>query len=295
MTMKDAYQGYLDKRDTLKTSPMVRVWINQESRYVEPFRMYGNLYYVGDSWVCAHIVDTGNGLILFDAGNCGGGATAMLIYAIWKLGFDPADVKWLIVSHGHVDHIGAVNFFKRMFGTKIYMGAPDAENYRIRPELALIHESTDYMDELVDPDVEIHDGDVIDFGGTKILFHLAPGHTDGVIACYFDVTDGNETKRAGYFGGFGFNTLQKNYLQEIGDFEYEMRAKMMASFERARNQKVDLFMPNHCVNVDLLKKRQYQLEHPNDPNPFVDAEQWGNYFDGKIAELKAFMEDPKQN
>lgn len=62
------------------------------------------------------------GLLLFDAGNCGNGATAMLINAIWEAGFHPSDVKWLVLSHGHVDHIGAVNFFRRMFGTKIYLG-----------------------------------------------------------------------------------------------------------------------------------------------------------------------------
>lgn len=295
MSMKSEYEEYLQKQEKLKENPMASYWINQESRYVHPFKMYGNLYYVGDSWVCAHIVDTGNGLLLFDAGNCGGGATAMLIQAIWEMGFRPDDVKWLVLSHGHVDHIGAVNFFKRMFGTKIYLGAQDAENFRTRPELALVHESTDYMDELFVPDVEIHDGDVIDFGGTKVLFHEAPGHTDGVIACYFDVTDGKETKRVGYFGGFGFNTMQKSYLQEIGDTEYSMRDKMMASFKRARDQKVDLFMPNHCINVDLLNKRQFQMEHPDGPNPFLDSQQWAKYFDEKIAGLKALMEDPAQN
>lgn len=294
MSMRSEYEEYIARQEKLKAHPMSRYWINQESRYVHPFQMYGNLYYVGDSWVCAHIVDTGEGLLLFDAGNCGNAATAMLINAIWEMGFDPADVKWMVLSHGHVDHIGAVNFFRRMFGTRIYLGTPDAENYRTRPELALIHESTDYMDELFVPDVEIQDGDVFRFGNTEVLFHLAPGRTDGVITCYFDVTDGKETKRVGYFGGFGFNTMQKAYLQEIGDTEYTMRDKMMASFIRARDQKVDLFMPNHCINVDLLNKRQFQIDHPEGPNPFVDSEQWKNYFEEKIKGLKALMEDPAQ-
>lgn len=93
-----------------------KFWFNQESRYVEPCQIYGNLYYVGDSWVCVHIVNTGDGLLMFDVGNCG--AEAMLIHSIWKLGFDPVDVKWIILPHGPVDHFGAVNFSKRIFGTK---------------------------------------------------------------------------------------------------------------------------------------------------------------------------------
>lgn len=290
--MKSLYDAYIEKREELKKNPMSRVWINQEARYVKPFQMYGNLYYVGDDWVCAHIVDTGEGLLLFDAGNCG--ATAMLIQAIWEAGFNPADVKWLILSHGHVDHIGAVNFFRRMFGTKIYLGAPDAEMYRTRPELALVHESTNYMDELPEPDVEIRDGDEIVFGHTRVKFYLVPGHTDGVISCFFDVTDGRETKRVGYYGGFGFNTLQKDFLLEIGDTGFKTREVYLESIKKVVNEKVDIFMPNHTNNVDLLKKRQYMLDHPGE-NPFVDDQAWKTYLEMKYQDLLRLMADPAQN
>lgn len=294
MSMRSEYEEYKARQAKLLENPMSRFWINQESRYVKPFQMYGNLWYVGDSWVCAHIVDTGNGLLLFDAGNCGNAATAMLVNAIWEAGFNPADVKWLVLSHGHVDHIGAVNFFKRMFGTKIYLGEPDARNFREHPELALIHESTDYMDELFTPDVEIHEGDVIDFGRTEVTFHLAPGHTDGVISCFFDVTDGAEVKRVGYYGGFGFNTLQKAYLQEIGDETFSRRKIYLESIQKVINEKVDIFMPNHTNNVDLLNKRQYMIEHP-DENPFVDETAWKTYLQMKYDDLVKFMADPAQN
>ncbi len=294
MSMRSEYEEYKARQVKLQENPMSRFWINQESRYVKPFQMYGNLWYVGDSWVCAHIVDTGNGLLLFDAGNCGGGATAMLVNAIWEAGFHPADVKWLVLSHGHVDHIGAVNFFRRMFGTKIYLGEPDARMYREHPELALVHESTDYMDELFTPDVEIHEGDVINFGGTDVTFHLAPGHTDGVISCFFDVTDGKETKRVGYYGGFGFNTLQKSYLLEIGDTAFSRRQIYLESIRKVINEKVDIFMPNHTNNVDLLNKRQYMMEHPGE-NPFVNESAWKEYLQMKYDDLLKLMADPAQN
>lgn len=294
MSMRSEYEAYLARKEKRKENPMARVWVNQESRYVKPFQMYGNLYYVGDSWVCVHLVDTGSGLLLFDAGNCGGGATAMLIQAIWEAGFNPADVKWLVLSHGHVDHIGAVNFFRRMFGTRIYMGAPDAEMFRTRPEYSAIQDSTDYMDELFEPDVEIQDGDVIRFGDTEIEFYLVPGHTEGVISCFFDVTDGKETKRVGYYGGFGFNTLQKDFLIEFGDTEYKMRSAYLESIRKVREQRVDIFMPNHTVNVDLLNKRRYMLEHPGE-NPFVDDQAWKKYLDMKYRDLLKLMADPAQN
>lgn len=222
------------------------------------------------------------------------GATAMLINAIWEAGFHPSDVKWLVLSHGHVDHIGAVNFFRRMFGTKIYLGEPDARMYREHPELALIHESTDYMDELFTPDVEIQEGDVINFGGTNVTFHLASGHTDGVISCFFDVTDGKEIKRVGYYGGFGFNTLQKSYLLEIGDTAFNRRQIYLESIRKVINEKVDIFMPNHTNNVDLLNKRQYMIEHPGE-NPFVNESAWKEYLQMKYDDLLKLMADPAQN
>lgn len=291
MSMKEDYQNYLDRRAEFLKGPMSRIWVNQESRYVKPFQIYGNLYYVGDSWVCAHIVDTGEGLLLFDAGNCG--AEAMLIQAIWEAGFNPADVKWLVMSHGHVDHIGAANFFKRMFGTKLYLGAPDAEMYRTRPELSVIQDSTDFMDELFVPDVEIHDGDKIRFGNTDVQFYLVPGHTEGCIACFFDVTDGKEKKRVGYYGGFGFNTLQKDFLIEIGDPTFEMRKIYLESIKKVRDEKVEIFMANHTNNNDLLSRRRYMLDHPGE-NPFVDDKLWKNYLDMKYDDLLKLMEDPAQ-
>ena len=291
MSMKEDYRNYLDRREEFLKGPMSKYWVNQEARYVKPFQIYGNLYYVGDSWVCAHIVDTGEGLLLFDAGNCG--AEAMLIQAIWEAGFNPADVKWLVMSHGHVDHIGAANFFKRMFGTKLYLGAPDAEMYRTRPELSVIQESTDFMDELFVPDVEIHDGDKIRFGNTDVQFYLVPGHTVGCIACFFDVTDGKETKRVGYYGGFGFNTLQKDFLIEIGDPTYEMRKIYLESIKKVRDEKVEIFMANHTNNNDLLNRRQYMLDHPGE-KPFVDDTLWKNYLDMKYNDLLKLMEDPAQ-
>lgn len=294
MSMRSEYEAYIGRQEKLKKNPMAGVWMNQESRYVKPFRMYGNLYYVGDDWVCAHLVDTGDGLLLFDAGNCGGGATAMLVQAIWEAGFNPADVRWLVLSHGHVDHIGAVNFFRRMFGTKIFLGVPDAEMFRTRPEFSIIQESTDYMDELFEPDVEIRDGDVISFGNTEVTFRLVPGHTEGTIACFFDVTDGKETRRVGYYGGFGFNTLQKDFLMEFGDPAYRMRKVYLESIRKVRDEKVDIFMPNHTNNVDLLSKRQYMLDHPGE-NPFVDGDAWKKYLDGKYGELEKLMADPGQN
>lgn len=292
MTMKSDYEAYIKQQNTMLSKPLSRFWSNQEDRYVKPFQIYGNLYYVGDSWVCVHIVDTGNGLLMFDAGNSG--AEAMLVHAIWELGFNPSDVKWLILSHGHVDHFGAARFFKRMFGTQIYLGEPDSRMFREEPQLSMIQESGNCMDTLVPIDIEIHDQDVLQFGNTEVIFYLVPGHTRGCISCFFDVTNGKDKKRVGYYGGFGFNTLQEEYLLEIGDSSFEMRNLYFDSLEKVKNENVDIFMGNHTANVDLLNKRQEMLSGSG-RNPFIDKRAWKKYLSDKQNELLELKAQTKKN
>lgn len=293
MSIRQNYEEYLARREALKADPMSGIWLDQEGRYVHPFRLYGDIWYVGDSWVCVHLIDTGDGLLLIDSGNCG--ATAMLVNAIWEAGFHPADVKWIIHSHGHLDHIGGASFFKRMFGTKLYLGEPDARMYRERPELSFIQDTRNVCDGLFAPDYEIKDGDVLTFGKVAMTFRLVPGHTEGCVAVFFDMDGPDGVKRCGYYGGFGFNTLQKDYLAETGDPEYKTRQVYLDSLAKVRDEKVEVFLGNHCVNNDTLGRRKKQQADPDGPSPFVDGKAWGAYLDEKRDALLAFMADPKNN
>ena len=265
---------------------------DQESRYVHPFKIFGNVWYVGDSWVCVHLIDTGDGLLLLDGGNIG--ATAMLVNAIWEAGFKPSDVRWMVLSHGHLDHIGGAVFFRRMFGTKIYLGEPDARDFRKRPELSLVHEAGSLAQDVFEVDHEITDGETIRFGNTEILFYLTPGHTEGVISAFFDVTDGKRTVRAGYFGGFGFNTMRKDFLLDIGDTAFRTRQIYLDSLAKVRDQKVELFLGNHCGNNHTLEKAE-MIRNGCKDNPFINSTEWGAFLDQKRDEMLALMADPKQN
>ena len=78
MSIHDEYTAYEARRKAIEETHFGAIWLDQMSRYVHPFNLYGPIWYVGDSWVCVHLIDTGNGLLLIDSGNCG--ATAMLGY-----------------------------------------------------------------------------------------------------------------------------------------------------------------------------------------------------------------------
>jgi len=289
--MREKYAEYIRRQEETASAPLGRLWTNQEKRCIEPFKIFGNLYYVGDNWVCVHLIDTGEGLLLLDAGNCG--ATAMLIHSIWSLGFNPADVRWIILTHGHLDHFGAAVFMRNMFGSKIYLSEPDARMFKEKPELSLIQENPDVSCRLFEPDELIRDGDVKRFGNTEFTFRLVPGHTMGTVACFFDVTDGESIMRAGIYGGLGFNTLEKDYLIEIGDTEYKTRQIFLDSLAKVRDEHVDIFVYNH-TDRKFMEKVKSMRENPG-KNPFVDPSDWGRYLDEKRRALLAFMADPKNN
>ncbi len=291
MTIREKYEEFLARRDEVAADTLGKYFLHQVRRYVHPFRICGNVWYLGDTWVCVHLIDTGEGLLLIDSGNCG--AEAMLVQAIWEAGFRPEDVRWIIHSHGHLDHIGGSVFMREMFGTKLYLSEADAKMYRERPEYALMQDGSDVMAELFEPDVLIRDGDVMTFGKVKIEFVTVPGHTEGCVAMFFDIPDGDRVWKAGYYGGFGFNTLQREFLEEFGDPKLHMREVYLESLAKVRDREVDIFLGNHASNNRTLEKRAYQLEHPEAENPFIDPAEWGRFLDSRRDDLLALMErDP---
>ena len=293
MTMREAYEAYIARQEQAKTSRYGAHYYRQEKNYVEPFHLYGPVWYVGDSWVCVHLIDTGDGLLLIDSGNSG--ATAMLILSIQKAGFDPADVKWIILSHGHYDHFGAAQFFRRMFGTKIYLGAPDAKMFREKPWLSLVHKSRNDVDGVFEPDVEINDGDEFTFGKLKVRCVLCPGHTEGVVSLFFDADGPEGVKHVGFYGGFGFNTMQKDFLLQFGDPEFRMRQVYLDSLAKVRDEPVDIMLGNHGYNNDTLGRMKKLLADPTGPNPFVDPDCWKSYLDDRRDKLLELMAKPENN
>lgn len=290
MSRADDYKEYQKIRERALARPTSRNFFHQEKRYVKPFHIYGNVYYVGDELVCVHLIDTGEGLLLIDSGNAG--ATPMLVQAIWEMGFRPNDVKWMILSHGHVDHIGGAEFFREMFGTKLYLSAPDAKMFVERPEFSFIYSSPHIENDVFTPDVCIEDGDVLKFGNVTIQCYLVPGHTEGCVALFFDVCEGKEKKRCGYYGGFGFNTLRKESLEEWGDLEYRRWNTYEESIDKVIDEPVDIFLGNHPENNRTLEKAALMREHP-DSNPFIDPAEWKNYLNHMKVELHKFIEKEK--
>lgn len=252
---------------------------------IDPFKIADKLYYVGDKKVCIHLIDSGDGLILLDSGYLG--ATYVLVDSIWRAGFDPRDVKWIIHSHGHSDHFGSSEEFRAMYGTKLAISRIDAEALRKNPELFL--NKTKYPhSKIPEFDLEIEDGDIFELGDVKIRCVLTPGHTDGVISFFFNVTDNGKTYLAGMFGGAGINAITLPYLYRNGRSENSPR-DMLDSIDKIWDEPVAVHIGNHPYNSNTLEKREKQLKEGG--NPFIAPDSWRNYLGEMKIKIEKIIED----
>ena len=275
-TFQETFGGFLPKLESFYADP--------DAFAVEPFRIFGNLYYVGDAKVCMHLVDTGDGLILFDSGFSH--TYHMLLDSIRKLGFDPKDIRYVITSHGHFDHFGGADRLRDAYGCKVLMSRVETDLLREMPERALCHLSAMEGDTVAWPDKTLEDGEIFTLGNTSIRCVIAPGHTMGTMAFFFNVTDGEKTLRCGYWGGVGFLTTYKEYNRMYSLPENKC-ALMKESIEKLRKENVDVVIGNHPYHNCTLEKREYELSHPEE-NPFVDSTTWRIFLDSLSERQQEF-------
>ena len=235
---------------------------------IEPFKIADQLYYVGDKKVCIHLIDTGDGLILLDSGFLK--AEHLLVDSIWRAGFDPAHIKWIIHSHGHTDHYGASEEFRRMYGAKLAISRIDAEKLRRKKA----EDYTNYS--APDFDYEIEDGEVFELGNVKIRCVLTPGHTEGVLSFFFNVTYNSKTYLAGMYGGAGVAAISLPNINHYGA-PLDSAEQMLASIELVRKEPVEVHLGNHPYNNHTLEKREKQLAEGG--NPFIDKLSWPDFLD----------------
>ena len=225
-----------------------------------PFRICGNLYFVGTYEASSHMIDTGDGLILIDTGY---EETAdVIIESLQTLGYDVRDVKLILLSHGHGDHSDGTPRIVARSGARVLMNEADVV----------------YLKGFA-PDGYLRDGDVVRLGNTEILCLHTPGHTAGVLSFFFDVEEDGQVYRAGMFGGAGVNQLKKEYLDRKVEgtcLPLSWRADYLRTVERLRAERVDVFLGNHCWNNKTREKYEKKLADPT-KNPFINPKSWGVY------------------
>ena len=240
--------------------------------YVKPFKIFGNLYFIGTEPASTHLIDTGDGLILLDTGYQH--SMYLVLNNIWELGFSPYDIKYLIHTHGHIDHFGATRAFVELTGAKTFIGRPDEDYANGKLDLSYAKELGMEFKETFEPDILIDDGDVIQLGNTEIKCVATPGHTPGAMSYFFNVTDGTETYRAGLHGGMGINTLSSEFLNQYA-LPFSLRDDFRNSMLRLNQEKVDIFLGNHMQHNHTLAKAN-MLKNGN-PHAFINPNEWQDY------------------
>mgnify|MGYP000002221633 FL=1 len=257
--------------------------------YVKPFRIAGNVYYIGNKAVCSHLIDTGAGLIVIDTSYPE--LDHLLINSIWEAGFDPKDIRIVLHTHLHYDHFGATNTLTKIYGAKAYVGRDEWESVQRKPELAVIPQDPYLSYRMIHPDVLLEDGDEICLGNTVIHCVETVGHTEGTMSFFFDVEDGGKVWRAGTFGGAGFITMYKEFFIRYG--LPDLQPAFLHSLELMKQQNVQLVLGNHPGPNHILQKMEKLLNNPQGGNPFIDptGQDWQNYLAWVEAEFKQFMAD----
>lgn len=252
---------------------------------IEPFCIKGNLYYAGNAQYSSLLMDTGEGLIVLDtppAENLPG-----FINNVWKLGFKLSDIKIILLSHGHVDHYGSANQLRAMTEATVYLSRADAEDFKAHPQFYTDMEALfSPINERVVPDKLIDDGDVISLGNTDVRCVTVPGHSRGTIANFWTVFDGENSYKAGVYGGAGFITLSDEMLEADG-LEKTQREVFMHSIEKVWDEPVDIMLGNHPFHADTLRKRAKQIA--GDKDAFVDPTEWQRYLQKLKQSYKTYL------
>lgn len=241
-------------------------------QYIEPGRIFGNLYFVGSHDGSSHLIDTGDGLILIDSGYPQN--LYQLINNIYELGFKPKDIKYILHSHGHYDHLGATKALAELTGAKTIIGKADERYADGTLDLTWAKELGSVYSESFTPDILLEDGDIVRLGNTEILCISTPGHTPGTMSFFFDVTDGKNAYRAAMHGGVGTNSMEKKFLDEYG-LSLDCREDFIKGCERVENERVDIFIGNHVWNNNTEEKLKILKE--TGENPFINPDEWKEF------------------
>lgn len=242
-------------------SPGERVEWNKP---VEPFRIAGNIYYVGAAGVSAFLIRTPEGSILLDGGLPE--TAPRIVDSIRKLGFDIRDVKYLLNSHAHFDHAGGLAELKRLSGATLAVSAADSSALKAGgPDLPAA--AVDRM---------LSDRDTVAVGGTTLTAHITPGHTKGC------TTWTMKTAEAGRSYDVVFHCSTSVVDRLIGNKSYpDIVPDYQRTFEALGGLKADVFLGAHPAFFGMEEKRKRM--QAGGPNPFVDP-----------AELRRFNERSKR-
>jgi metallo-beta-lactamase class B len=231
-----------------------------------PFKILGNIYWVGTWDLSTYLITTPQGNILI---NTGVGDTAAQIRAnVEKLGFKLSDTRILTATHGHFDHVAGLAALKKMTGAQVAMSEQDAALLESGGKSDFrFGESLEARFEPVIVDRKLKNGDKISLGGTELTAHLHPGHTKGATSFTLDVREGGKTYKVAIANMGSINPGVKVSGMPLYPGISQDYAR---TFHDQKEMKVDVFLASHASQFGLHEK--YRPGDAYNPERFVDPQ-----------------------
>jgi metallo-beta-lactamase class B len=237
---------------------------------VEPFKIIGNVYYVGASDVTSYLITTPEGHILIDGGF--EETVPQIRVNVTKLGFKLEDIKILLINHAHYDHCGGLAEIKKLTKARLYASPPDASvledggmsDFRFGGDKPLFTP--------VKPDEILKDGQEIRLGGSVLKTYFTFGHTKGATSWTTEVTENGRKFTVAFVSSLTTLdyalTNNPKYPQIAADF-----TKTFAALSRI---KADVLLSSHGGFFDLTEKSA-KIRAGAKPNPFIGAAEYQGF------------------
>jgi metallo-beta-lactamase class B len=236
-----------------------------------PFHIVGDVYFVGTNELGAYVVTSPRGHVMIDGGFKE--TVPLLLESVKKLGLRVEDIKVLLTTQAHYDHVGSLAGMKAASGAQVMAMEGDAEVLERggRDDFAFGNEMT------FDPvhvDRVLHDGDTVRIGDTVLTARRTAGHTRGATTWTMTTDDDNKLVRVVFPASLTVNppvrlVKQPSYPGIADDYRH--------SFEVMRTLSVDVFLSAHTGFCDLEGKRRRMGSRG--PNPFIDPDGYRQYLD----------------
>ncbi len=240
---------------------------------LEPVKLFDNLYAVGNSESVVYAITTSDGIVLLDSGHPGD-LDSIIVPGLRSLGLDPADIKYVLLGHGHNDHYGGAAALQQQ-GARIGSTAADWDTIAAERPSQLFGEIAKPTRDLV-----VREGEPLVVGDTTITPVEIPGHTPGSLAFIFPVQDGATKHVAGLFGGTvlaaGFVPVPglRQYITSIAHYR-----------EIAEAMQVDVEIQNHPIFDDTPGRiAALATRTPGSAHPFVMGNERYLRFWGVVSE-----------
>src|ERR671922_2339365 len=232
--------------------------------YAEAAKVFDNLYFVGGKLHSAWALTTREGIILIDT-IYPYNSEELIIGGMQKIGLDPKDIKYVLISHAHSDHIGGAEMLQARYGARIVMGGPDWDLVDKYPNR--------YKTMAPKRDIIATDGMKITLGDTTVTIWLTPGHTPGTLSYTFTVFDRGRPVNVAYSGGTAFNFVNNTPDPGIKNFQTYIESQQHIAAKGASTG-ATILRSNHSEFDNAVNKNRMLAGRGNGPHPYEVGADW---------------------